>query len=216
MLVAAPVRFKLVALNPDAKVEVPNPAPTVRAPANVEVAVEVDSKFPTIASPLSVVEARVVEVVEVNEPIDAVPTVTFEAVRDCIASVKNCAKLANIPPAVEVPVTVVDPKYPLLPAIELAAKVLPVILVTVVDARVDDPLTVRFVRLSEEKVVEPRTVSVPVAMMLPWIEVPYKVVDAREAEFVAENVPATVFPCNVVDAILVDDVELKIPATVLP
>ena len=77
-----------------------------------------------------------------------------------------------MPPVVEVPVTVVEPKYPEFAAILLAASVLPVILVTVVEASVEDPKIARFVALIEESVVDPRIFNVPVAIIFPWIDVP--------------------------------------------
>lgn len=48
----------------------------------------------------------------------------------------------------------------------------PVTFVTVVEAKVEDPVTVRLVAFKDAKVVEPRTESVPVAMALPMIVEP--------------------------------------------
>ena len=68
-------------------------------------------------------------------------------------------------------------------------------LLMVVEPRVEEPETVRFVMLADESVVEPVTLRVPLSVMLlvavkvPAIEVPWRVVDASVALEVAESVP---------------------------
>jgi hypothetical protein len=78
--VAFTIRYPAVEIfaaeRPPAKVEVPEPAATVIAPPNVEVAVDVAIIFPIIARPWSVVEASAAEDVAVN-----VPYAPFDAVK---------------------------------------------------------------------------------------------------------------------------------------
>ena len=55
-------------------------------------------------------DAKVALEVPLSVPTEAMPDVIEDAVNDWMSVVKNCENDANTPPAVEVPVTVVDPK----------------------------------------------------------------------------------------------------------